>query len=99
MFVELKTVHNEMEAQVLVTHLNDENINFLIDKDDAGGMYPQLQAARGVKILVEEIDLEKAKKVIDTKNNTQNHWTCKKCNEVHEGQFNICWNCGDKRPK
>ncbi len=62
MLVELKTVYSEMEAQVLITHLKDENIDAIIDKDDAGGMHPQLQAARGVKILVDEDDLQKAKK-------------------------------------
>ena len=97
MFVELKTVYDEMEAQVLIIHLNEENIDSIIDKDDAGGMHPQLQAARGVKILVEEANLEKAKTVIEIKNDTKDTWTCSKCNEVHEGQFVVCWNCGEKR--
>lgn len=97
MFVELKTVYSEMEAQVLVTHLNEENIESIIEKDDAGGMHPQLQAARGVKILVDEIDLSKAKKVIDTSNENLSSWVCPSCNEVHEGQFSVCWNCGEPR--
>lgn len=98
MFVELKKVFDEMEAQVLVSHLNEENIESIIEKDDAGGMYPQLQAARGVKVFVEENDLEKAKRVIEVKDNGDlDSWVCKKCNEVHEGQFVLCWNCGEKR--
>jgi len=60
-------------------------------------MHPQLQAARGVKILVKEEDLEKAKEVIEVKNNNLDTCTCKKCNEVHEGQFNVCWNCDEPR--
>jgi len=85
-----------MEAQVLITHLKDEDIDAIIEKDDAGGMHPQLQAARGVKILVKDIDIEKAKKIIDTKEqNSLNNWTCKKCGEIHEGQFKVCWNCGE----
>lgn len=97
MLVELKTVYSEMEAQVLVTHLKDENIDAIIDKDDAGGMHPQLQAARGVKILVDEDDLVRAKSVIEVDITNKDSWTCKKCNEVHEGQFSVCWNCGEKR--
>lgn len=97
MFVELKTVYSEMEAQVLVAHLNDENIESTIDKDDAGGMHPQLQAARGVKILVQDYDLQRAKRVIEQPNENLSSWTCKNCNEVHEGQFQVCWNCGEKR--
>lgn len=99
MFVELKTVYSEMEAQVLVTLLNDENIDSFIDKDDAGGMHPQLQAARGVKVLVNEEDLERAQRIIEIKSekNSGKTWTCKKCNEVHEAQFSVCWNCGEAR--
>jgi len=98
MFVELKKVYSDMEAQVLVTHLNDENIESFIDKDDAGGMHPHLQVARGVKILVKEEDLDKAKKVIENKSsNSSESWTCENCGEVHEGQFKVCWNCGNER--
>jgi len=97
MFVELKTVYDEMEAQVLITHLNEENIASIIDKDDAGGMHPHLQATRGVKILVKEEDLETAKKIIECTNNGKSIWTCPNCNEIHESQFKSCWNCGELR--
>lgn len=98
MFVELKTVYNEIEAQVLVSLLKDRNIESIIDKDDAGGMHPHLQATLGVKILVLENDLESAKKIIERNlNNNSKPWVCKKCNEEHEAQFSICWNCGESR--
>ena len=97
MFVELKTVYSEMEAQVLVTHLNEENIESIIEKDDAGGMHPQLQAARGVKVLVDELDLQRAKKVIDIESKNLSSWVCSNCGEAHEGQFSVCWNCGEAR--
>ncbi|PLY06087.1 MAG: hypothetical protein C0625_10675 [Arcobacter sp.] len=98
MFCELKTVYSEMEAQILMTHLNEENIDCIIDKDDAGGMHPHLQATTGVKILVKKEDLEKAKKIINTKNSEKlGSWICKKCNELHQGQFSVCWNCGEER--
>jgi len=99
MFVELKTVYSEMEAQVLATLLNDKNIDSIIDKDDAGGMHPQLQSARGVKILVEDFDLEKAKKLINKENENLPSWVCSNCNEVHEGQFLVCWNCGEEKKR
>lgn len=97
MYIELKTVYDEMEAQILTTHLNEEDIDSIIDKDDAGGMHPHLQVTRGVKILVKEEDLKKAQEVIEIKNNNFDTWTCKKCKEVHEGQFKICWNCNESR--
>ena len=97
MFVELKTVYDEMEAQILITHLKEENIDSLIDKDDVGGLHPHLQATRGVKVFVKEKDLEKAKSIIDIKKSKLDTWICNECNEVHEGQFVVCWNCGEKR--
>ena len=98
MFVKLKTVYSEMEAQVLTTHLKDENIENLIEKDDVGGLHPHLQATKGVDILVREVDFDKAKKIIEIKEeNKKDTWVCKNCNEVHEGQFIVCWNCGEQR--
>lgn len=97
MFVELKKVYSEMEAQVLVTHLNDENIESIIDKDDAGGMHPHLQATRGVRILVKEEDFQRAKDLIEIENKDKTSWICRKCGEVHEGQFSVCWNCGEAK--
>ena len=29
----------------------------------------------------------------------ENCWTCVGCGERHEGQFVICWNCGQERPQ
>lgn len=97
MFVELKTVYSEMEAQILITHLNEESIETIIDKDDAGGMHPHLQATRGVKLLVKEEELQKAKELIEIKKQNLPAWVCSVCNEKHEGQFNVCWNCGEER--
>ncbi len=99
MFIELKVVYSEIEAQIIMSHLSDENIDSLIDKDDAGGMHPHLQATQGVSILVKEEDYEKAKEIIEIKDNQteQSSWTCKKCNEIHQGQFKVCWNCGEER--
>lgn len=97
MFVELKTVYSEMEAQILITHLNEESIETIIDKDDAGGMHPHLQATRGVKLLVKEEELQKAKELIEVKKQNLSAWVCSVCNEKHEGQFNVCWNCGEER--
>lgn len=97
MFVELKKVYSETEAQVLVTHLSDEGIESFIEKDDVGGLHPHLQSSRGVKVLVKEEDLEKAKQIIEVDDENLANWLCSSCGETHEGQFNICWNCGQEK--
>lgn len=100
MLVELKTFYNEMEAQIILTFLKDRDIESFIDKDDAGGMHPHLQSTTGVKVLVRKEDLDIAKKLIEDDSNTnKTSWTCVKCNEVHDPQFLVCWNCGESRLK
>jgi len=29
-----------------------------------------------------------------SKNENNNSWTCSRCGEILESQFEICWNCG-----
>lgn len=98
MFVELKTVYDEMEAQILASLLNERDIKTLLDKDDAGGMHPHLHSALGIKILVLESDYDSAIKIVQKSSNTNNKpWVCRKCGEKHEAQFSLCWNCGESR--
>lgn len=98
MFIELKTVYSLIEAQIITTQLKDKDIDSLIEKDDVGGMYPNLQTIEGVKVFVKKEDLEKAKKIIEIKEDSnKTKWICKKCHEKHEGQFLVCWNCGEAR--
>ncbi len=51
-------------------------------------------------IWVEDSDYEKAIEKIKEYTSQQAReepWICKKCNEDNEGQFTICWNCGNER--
>jgi hypothetical protein len=34
---------------------------------------------------------------LETTPNPNETWKCKKCGEVHELQFDTCWNCGSAR--
>lgn len=92
-------LYSEIEAQIIMTHLKEENIDSFIDKDDAGGMHSHLQVTQGVRVIVKEEDYHKAKEIIEINNNEtkQSSWICEKCKEVHEGQFKVCWSCGEER--
>jgi hypothetical protein len=48
------------DAEMARDQLDDEGIRALITADDAGGMHPQLQPARGVKLRVLEHQAEAA---------------------------------------
>ena len=60
----VRTFSSEIEAHGACAHLEAAGIAAWLLKDDAGGAYPQLTAARGVRLLVGVGDVDKAKKVM-----------------------------------
>jgi Putative prokaryotic signal transducing protein len=44
---------------------------------------------RARQLLEEETDLLPS---------NQDFWTCSGCGERHEGQFGVCWECGQEKP-
>jgi hypothetical protein len=55
---------NEIDAEIAKGHLEASGIEASIFKDDGGGMFPSLQGAEGVQLVVAENQFEKAKKVL-----------------------------------
>ena len=60
----LKTFPSEIEAELFKSILEGEGIPALLVKDDCGGSYPELQWARGVRLLVRREDLERARRCL-----------------------------------
>ena len=54
------------EAEFAKQKLNAEGIECMIQSDDIGGVSPALSYVRGVKLLVDEADAERAKAVLET---------------------------------
>jgi hypothetical protein len=55
----------ETEAQMARASLECEGIQAVIMTDDAGGMLPQFQMVEGVRLMVREDNLEKAKAILE----------------------------------
>jgi len=53
-------------AEAAVSLLASEDIEAEIDADDAGGEFPNLDFARGARVLVAERDAERARVVLNT---------------------------------
>lgn len=64
-WVVVKIFNTETEAAMAKGQLESEGIVAMIRKDDAGGMYPPLQTTSGVKLLVEEKDVEEAHRILE----------------------------------
>lgn len=56
---------NEPEAELARSRLEEAGIVAMVTSDDSGGMLPQFQSARGVKLLVRPEDLRRARDLLD----------------------------------
>jgi hypothetical protein len=55
---------NEIDAEIAKGHLEASGISAAIFKNDGGGMFPSLQNAEGVQLVVSESQGEKARKIL-----------------------------------
>lgn len=60
----LKTFQNDFEAQAAKAQLEEAGIVCVLSGDNEGGMAPALSLTRGIRVLVIEIDLERAIEVL-----------------------------------
>lgn len=65
--VVVKIFSNETEAIIAKGLLESEGIIALIRKDDVGGMLPPLQQSLGVKLLVDNKNVDKANDILNEK--------------------------------
>ena len=61
----IKTFTNEFEAERAKGILEQEDIECCVSGDDVGGMGPPQQLIQGIKLLVLEEDVKRAKEILD----------------------------------
>ena len=61
----LKVFVTEMDANMAQDILQDDGIKAFVFKDDAGGMEPHLQRTNGVRLEVNRIDADRARKILE----------------------------------
>jgi hypothetical protein len=87
-----------LEAQGINTVVKgDSQWSFRVDLPVTPEFYPALW-------VLEDADFERAMKIVsDFESGDMNietgseEWKCDKCNEINEGQFTECWQCGTSR--
>jgi hypothetical protein len=62
--VVVKIFNSEIEAQIAKEQLESEGINCFISADNYGGMMPALNMQEGVKLVVNEYNLERAIEIL-----------------------------------
>ncbi|MGI9609754.1 MAG: putative signal transducing protein [Acidimicrobiia bacterium] len=63
--VEIGRYFNIMEGEVACAQLRAENINAYLKTDNAGGIHPELNFTRGVRLMVLAEDEDRARGVIE----------------------------------
>ena len=64
----VKTFNSRIEAEIAKSYLESFDIKAEIFSDDAGQSIISLQSVRGVKLLTNRKDLQKARRLLDKKN-------------------------------
>ena len=106
-YVEVEVYANDLDGEIAKGLLAENGIEALISKDDCGGMMPNFQLTRGVRIYVLPKDVEKSENLLKMLANdqdgdhedpqTDSSWLCANCGEALEQQFTDCWKCGPSR--
>jgi hypothetical protein len=60
----LVVFNNEREAELARSRLEQAGIDAIVVADDGGGMLPQFQSSRGVKLQVRSEDLQSARELL-----------------------------------
>jgi len=87
---------NEVEAVMTRDLLESAGIKAWIQKDNCGGMYPQMALLHGIKVFVAKTDKSEAMEILTDQDHCQPYtpWTCPACGESNEKGFALCWQCG-----
>ncbi|HEY5643979.1 MAG TPA: DUF2007 domain-containing protein [Woeseiaceae bacterium] len=81
---------NLLAAEGIRTKIRNEHLGSILGEMPFVEVWPELW-------IVNDLDFDRAKQLvesIETESETT-PWTCARCGEVNEGQFAVCWNCGD----
>ena len=68
--VVIKTFSNETDAAMAQQMLTESGVRAFIFKDDAGGMEPQLQLTGGVRLVVNQADVKRAREILQSLGNS-----------------------------
>jgi len=95
--VEIAACATTTEAVQIRDALADHGVSALIDTTAAAS----IGVLGGARVLVPSCDATRAKAIIeslpDDSENSDKPWFCGKCKEVVDGDFDVCWSCGNAR--
>jgi hypothetical protein len=99
----LMKFENPFQAETVRIGLNELGVKaFVENAESTRAMHYVGTALGGVKVLVPESQLARAKELLksvigEAEVSTSTPWICAVCGEEVEASFDICWSCGGER--
>ena len=103
--ITVQTFANDFEAEIAKKKLKLNGIESFVSGDNVGGLRPQLSYTQGVRLKINEKNIDKAIKILDEKQTEENYFgtKCSFCGadvtlnkkEFDSGEF-ICPGCNKK---
>ncbi len=81
---------NVLEAEGIKAELRNQHLGSIVGETPFVEVWIELW-------VLNDLDFDRAQQLIDGSafdESPREPWRCRKCNEVNEGQFAVCWNCG-----
>jgi len=74
---------------------------YLVGEEVANSLWHVGSALGGIKLQVAESDVERVKQLVEEEEGAEEQgtgdgrpWRCRPCQEVVDGEFDVCWSCG-----
>jgi hypothetical protein len=81
---------NILQSEGIACEIRNQHLGSIVGEMPFVEVWPQLW-------VVHDLDYDRALQLISDGARDESPtetWTCARCNEVNEGQFGACWNCG-----
>ncbi len=81
---------NVLASEGIASQIRNEFLGGIAGEMPVDQVWPELW-------VVNDLDYDRAKQLIDAaiiEESPRDLWKCRKCGEENEGQFAVCWNCG-----
>lgn len=100
----LHTARHAAEAHLIRGYLESQGIDALVRGEFLVGGIGELPADLCKVWVIDDHDWPRADELLkrflqgtDAREHAHEYWRCAQCQEVIEGQFTDCWNCGTAR--
>jgi len=96
----LYQARDTMEANLVMDYLGERFIRATIFGEFLIGGAGELSALQFPEVWVEDDDIPRARVLLNEfleQPTDKGVWRCPQCDELIEGQFDLCWKCGTHR--